>query len=63
MNTLTPPPRPYWLPPMRFRLKPFLELSTAFSAALQELEERYPQRPRAFTFDDRQQALLKRRPR
>lgn len=64
MHALSPPPQPYWLPPMRFRLKPFLELSSSFSAALKELEERYPQRrPAQFTLDDRQQALLRRRPR
>ena len=62
MSTLLPPPSAYWLPPMKMRLKPWLELSQSFAEALAELEEKYPPR-RVFTIEDRQHQLLKRRPR
>jgi hypothetical protein len=62
MSTLLPPPSPYWLPPLKMRLLPWLELNRSFAAALAELEEKYPQR-RVFTLEDRQHQLLKRRPR
>ena len=63
MGTLLPRQSHYWLPPLRFRLGPYLELSRSFAAALGELEAKYPPRRRVFTVADRQHALLKRRPR
>ena len=62
MHALLPPKRTDWLPPLKFYLKPYLELSRSLSEALAELEQRYPSR-RVFTVDDRQLSLLKRRPR
>lgn len=61
-NALRPIVRSHWLPPMRFRLRPFLELSRSFSEALADLEEKYA-RPHVLTQQERDHILLQRRPR
>ena len=41
-NPLRPQVHRSWIPPIRFRTKPYLKLSQSLSAALKELEMRYP---------------------
>jgi hypothetical protein len=48
--------------PIRFGLKPYLDLCHKFDAALAELEVRYPGKKRIITLETRNK-LLKRRPR
>jgi hypothetical protein len=67
-NPLRPTVRRSWMPPIRFRTKPYLELSKSLSDALEELEARFPShRDRALLAEDvvNQRAVrqLRRRPR
>src|SRR3990170_7139285 len=41
-NPLRPKVHRSWIPPIRFRTKPYLRLSQSLSEALHELEVRYP---------------------
>ncbi len=41
-NPLRPKAHRSWIPPIRFRTKPYLKLSQSLSEALKELEVRYP---------------------
>lgn len=41
-NPLRPAVRRFWMQPIRFRTKPYLELSRSLSEALRELEAKYP---------------------
>jgi hypothetical protein len=41
-NPLRPRVSRSWITPIRFRTKPYLKLSESFSAALRQLEARYP---------------------
>ena len=41
-NPLHPKLSRSWITPIRFRTKPYLKLSESFSAALKQLEMRYP---------------------
>ena len=41
-NPLRPKVHRSWIPPIRFRTKPYLRLSQSLSNALDELEARYP---------------------
>jgi hypothetical protein len=47
--------------PIRFPLKPYIDLCHQFARALADLESRYPGKPRAITLSQRNK-LLKRRP-
>jgi hypothetical protein len=51
-------PRP-WLPPVRFRAKPYLQFCRDFDAALRELESRYPSQPRPLSIELREKRLKK----
>jgi hypothetical protein len=50
-----------WLPPIRFGVRPYLELCRSVDQALAELEGRYPTRRPLLTLETRNNAL-KRRP-
>jgi hypothetical protein len=68
INPLRPQVRHSWMPPIRFRTKPYLHLSKSLSDALEELESRYPshrdQSLLAEAIDDqRAMRSLRRRPR
>ena len=68
LNPLRPTVRRSWMQPIRFRTKPYLELSKSLSDALEELVARYPsQRDQALLAEevDNQRAMrqLRRRPR
>ena len=68
LNPLRPTMRRSWMQPIRFRTKPYLELSKSLSDALEELETRYPShRDQALLAEevDNQRAMrqLRRRPR
>ena len=41
-NPLRPKVHRSWIPPIRFRTRPYLVLSQSLSEALKELEMRYP---------------------
>ena len=41
-NPLRPKVHRSWIPPIRFRTRPYLKLSQSLSEALKELEFRYP---------------------
>jgi hypothetical protein len=45
-NPLRPKVHRSWIPPIRFRTKPYLKLSQSLSKALKELEVRYPSHSR-----------------
>ena len=67
-NPLRPAVHRSWMQPIRFRTKPYLELSKSLSDTLEELEARYPShRDRALLADDvadeRAMRQLRRRPR
>jgi hypothetical protein len=55
------PDAPYWLPPVHFGLKAYLELCQSFDKALADLEALYPSPPRTLTIETRN-SLLRRRP-
>jgi len=68
LNPLRPAVRRSWMQPIRFRTKPYLELSRSLSESLAELEARYPShRDRALLAEevDNQRAMrkIRRRPR
>ena len=46
-----------WLPPIRFGVKPYIELCLSFDKALAELEALYPSHPRVLTLAARNQKL------
>ena len=60
-NPLVPAVASHGLLPIRFGLKPYLELCHRFDQALAELESRYPSRRPLLTLQARNQRL-KRRP-
>ena len=60
-NPLAPRNERSWLPPVRFRAKPFLKFSLAVDQALAELEARYPSKPLLLTIEGRAKRL-KRKP-
>ena len=49
-----------WLPPIRFGVKPYLELCRSFDQALAELEARFPTRRPLLTLDARNKRLERR---
>ena len=63
---ITNPLRPHvtrsWIPPIRFRTKPYLQLSESLSKALAELEARYPSHRDAI-LDERKKKQRRRKPR
>lgn len=61
-NPLRPRVRRSWMAPIRFRAKPYLELSESISRALAELEARYPSH-RATMVERRQIQNRPRKPR
>jgi hypothetical protein len=61
-NPLRPRVSRSWIPPIRFRSKPYQQLSESFSAALAELEARYPSHQPAF-LEERKVRQLGRKPR
>jgi hypothetical protein len=50
----------YWLAPIRFGVKPYLELCHSFEKALAELEARYPSHRRLLTLEGRNKKLRRR---
>jgi hypothetical protein len=58
----SPEPRieSYWLAPIRFGVKPYLELCHSFDQALAELEARYPTHRRVLTLEGRNKKLRRR---
>jgi hypothetical protein len=60
-NPLRPHGRHVYMPPIRFRTKPYLKLSRSLSAALEELETRYPDR-RPSAIGDRKIRQMRRKP-
>ena len=60
-NPLRPRGRQLGMPPIRFRTKPYLKLSKSLSAALEELELRYPER-RPSAIEDRKIRQMRRKP-
>jgi hypothetical protein len=60
-NPLRPHGRRLGMPPIRFRTKPYLALSKSLSAALEELEARYPDR-RPTAIQDRKIRQMRRKP-
>ena len=61
-NPLRPKVHRSWIPPVRFRTKPYLKLSQSLSHALEELEARYPSH-RATLVAERKMRQLRRKPR
>jgi hypothetical protein len=49
-----------WLLPIRFGLKPYIELCHSFDRALAELEARYPSHRPVLTLDARNKRLRRR---
>jgi hypothetical protein len=60
-NPLAPRHQRSWLPPVRFRAKPYIQFCLAFDQALADLEARYPSRTPMLTIEGRAKRL-KRRP-
>jgi hypothetical protein len=56
-NPLVPAFDSAWLPPIRFGIKPYLELCYAFDQALRELESRYPSHRPVLTLKARNKRL------
>jgi hypothetical protein len=59
-NPLRPKVHRSWITPIRFRTQPYLKLSQSFSAALKELEVRYPSHVRT-PVDERLTQRLRRK--
>jgi hypothetical protein len=59
-NPLAPGTDCPWLPPIRFRVQPYLKLCRSFDLALFDLEARYPSRRRMLTLTARNQRLRRR---
>jgi hypothetical protein len=49
-----------WLPPIRFGVKPYVDLCRSFDQALTELEGRYPVRRPLLTLELRNQRVKRR---
>jgi hypothetical protein len=49
-----------WLPPIRFGVKPYLELCRSVDQALAELEARYPSHRPLLTLESRNKVLKRR---
>jgi len=65
-NPLRPKVHRSWIPPIRFRTKPFLKLSQSLSHALEELEARYPSHRKTIVqsvVEERMTQRLRRKPR
>jgi hypothetical protein len=67
MFVLPPPASPLvpgtdspWLPPIRFGVKPYLELCSSLNKALRELESCYPQHRPLLTLSARNKRLQRR---
>jgi hypothetical protein len=60
-NSLRPRTASPWLAPIRFGVKPYLELCRSFDEALAELEARYPSHPRVLTLAARNKRLKRKR--
>jgi hypothetical protein len=60
-NPLRPRGRQTFMPPIRFRAKPYLRLSKSLSRALEELEARYPDR-RPTAISERKIRQMRRKP-
>jgi hypothetical protein len=60
-NPLRPAGRHIYMPPIRFRTKPYLKLSRSLSAALETLEARYPDH-RPTPIQDRKIRQMRRKP-
>jgi hypothetical protein len=60
-NPVSARPDSRWLPPLRFRLRAYLQLSQDLDGALAELEARYPKRLPLLTLEGRAQRLAKKR--
>jgi hypothetical protein len=56
-SPLVPGVRCPWLPPIRFGVKPYLELCRSFDQALAELESLYPSHPPLLTLESRNKKL------
>jgi hypothetical protein len=50
----------HWLAPIRFGVKPYLELCHSFNQALAELEARFPSHRRLLTLEGRNKKLQRR---
>jgi hypothetical protein len=64
-NPLRPKVQRSWIPPIRFRTKPYLRLSQSLSEALHELEVRYPSHRRTAVqavAEERMTQRLRRKP-
>ena len=61
VNPLHPGVSSSWLPPIRFELKPYLELCQAVDKGLEQLETRYPSHRRVLELNTRNK-LFKRKP-
>jgi hypothetical protein len=59
-NPLRPKVHKSWIPPIRFRTRPYLKLSQSLSEALRELEVRYPSHKKA-PVDERLTQRLRRK--
>ena len=59
-NPLRPKVHRSWIPPIRFRTRPYLKLSQSLSEALKELEMRYPTH-RKTAIDERLTQRLRRK--
>jgi hypothetical protein len=59
-NPLRPKVHRSWIPPIRFRTKPYLRLSQSLSEALKTLEVRYPSHKRTVV-DERLTQRLRRK--
>jgi len=65
-NPLRPKAHRSWIPPIRFRTKPYLKLSQSLSEALKELEVRHPSHRKLAVnavVDERMTQRLRRKPR
>ena len=60
VNPLVPGTGCPWLAPIRFGVKPYLDLCRSFDQALADLEARYPSHPRVLTLEGRNKKLGRR---
>jgi hypothetical protein len=60
-SPLVPATDSVWLPPIRFGIKPYLELCHAFDQTLAELEALYPSHRPVLTVSARNRRLRRRR--
>jgi hypothetical protein len=59
-NSLVPVIDSPWLPPIRFGVKPYLDLCRSFDQALAELEARYPSHRPVLTLSIRNKRFRRR---